>query len=50
MSEAKKCAHVSCSCICSDGKKFCSQLCEDSKGVTDLKCDCKHPGCEAHGL
>jgi hypothetical protein len=50
MSDAKKCAHASCSCVCNDGKKYCSQLCEDSKDVTDLKCDCKHPGCEARSL
>jgi hypothetical protein len=45
MSEPKKCAHSICSCVCSDGKKYCSQMCEDSKGMTTLKCDCKHPGC-----
>ena len=45
MSEAKKCAHVVCSCVCTDGKKFCSQVCEDSKGVTELSCDCQHPAC-----
>jgi hypothetical protein len=28
-----------------DDKKYCSQMCEDSKGVTSIKCDCKHPGC-----
>ena len=45
MAETKKCAHASCSCMVSDGKKYCSQMCEDSKGVTELACDCKHPGC-----
>jgi len=45
MSEPKKCAHSTCSCICTDGKKYCSQICEDSQGVTELKCDCKHPEC-----
>jgi hypothetical protein len=45
MSESKKCAHKSCSCIVSDDKKFCSQICEDNVGVTTISCDCKHPGC-----
>jgi hypothetical protein len=45
MSESKKCAHTACSCTVPDGKKYCSQMCEDSKSVTSLKCDCKHPAC-----
>jgi hypothetical protein len=45
MSEPKKCAHESCSCIVPDDKKFCSQNCEDNVGVTTISCDCKHPGC-----
>ncbi len=43
--EAKKCAHASCSCTVSGDKKYCSQICEDSAGVTELGCDCSHPGC-----
>jgi len=46
MSEAKKCAHAACACLCSDGKKYCSQICEDSHEMTELKCDCKHPECQ----
>jgi hypothetical protein len=45
MSDVKKCAHASCSCTVSDGKKFCSQSCEDSADVTELGCDCDHPSC-----
>jgi hypothetical protein len=45
MSEPKKCAHASCSCIVTDGKTYCSQICEDSKDVTELSCDCDHPAC-----
>ena len=47
MSESKKCAHGPCSCVVPEGKKYCSQMCEDSKGVTSIKCDCKHAGCSA---
>jgi hypothetical protein len=45
MSEAKKCAHTACSCTVPDGKKYCSQMCEDSAGVTSLTCHCKHAEC-----
>jgi hypothetical protein len=45
MAESKKCAHKSCSCMVPDGKKYCSQICEDGKNLTSIKCDCKHPGC-----
>lgn len=47
MAESKKCAHMACVCMVSDGKKYCSQMCEDSKKVTSIKCDCKHPACSA---
>jgi hypothetical protein len=45
MAESKKCAHGSCKCIVADGKHYCSQICEDSKDVTDIKCDCGHAAC-----
>ena len=45
MAEPTKCAHTACTCVCSDGKKYCSQICEDSKGMLEIKCDCKHPEC-----
>ncbi len=45
MSEAKKCAHASCSCAVPADKKFCSQMCEDSAATTSIACDCKHPAC-----
>jgi hypothetical protein len=45
MAEPKKCAHTSCSCTVPEGQKYCSQMCEDSKGFMTLKCDCKHPSC-----
>ena len=48
--ESKKCAHETCSCVVTDGKKYCSTFCEDSKGVTTLKCDCQHPACAGSNL
>jgi len=47
MTDSKKCAHAGCSCMAPEGKKFCSQMCEDSKGTTTLKCHCGHSGCDA---
>lgn len=48
--EPKKCAHKTCTCVCSDGKKFCSGYCEDAKDVTSLMCHCPHPGCGGSSL
>jgi predicted nucleic acid-binding Zn ribbon protein len=45
MSEAKKCAHAACSYSVPEGKKYCSQMCEDSASITSLKCNCNHPAC-----
>jgi hypothetical protein len=45
MAEPKKCAHSLCTCIVADDQKYCSQVCEDSKNVTELSCDCKHTAC-----
>ncbi len=48
--EQKKCAHEGCTCTCTDGKKYCSQFCEDSNsnGTTTLGCDCPHSSCGGH--
>ena len=43
--EHQKCAHPSCSCQVPIGTKYCSQHCEDADGVTEISCDCGHPGC-----
>ncbi len=47
MSDVKKCAHELCSCTVSGKDKYCSQSCEDNKGITQLTCDCKHPECSS---
>jgi hypothetical protein len=46
--ETKKCGHASCGCMVT-GKKFCCQMCEDSRKVTDLHCDCRHDECTKAG-
>ena len=48
--EPKKCAHDTCTCLAAPGSKYCSLFCEDSKGLTTLKCDCGHTGCAGHTL
>lgn len=50
MSTPKKCAHEACSCIAADGKKYCSETCEAAKDVTELACQCNHPGCSGEAL
>jgi hypothetical protein len=48
MNDVNKCAHASCKCLVpKDGPhgKFCSVQCATAKDVTELKCDCGHPGC-----
>ena len=45
----KKCAHPACFCKVEPGKKFCSDRCHDSHGMTELNCQCHHPACETAG-
>ena len=35
---------LAATCIVPEGETYCSEICKDSKGVTELGCDCKHPG------
>jgi hypothetical protein len=49
MTDPKKCAHPACRCIAPEGKKFCSQMCEDAKNVTALTCHCAHSACQELG-
>jgi hypothetical protein len=48
MAEPKKCGHANCTCICTDGTKYCSQYCEDSKNMQTIACKCPHPDCGGH--
>jgi metallothionein len=50
MTEKKKCAHPACSCTAPDTQKYCSQTCQDAKNVTELACQCDHPGCRGEAL
>jgi hypothetical protein len=48
MNGANKCAHPACKCLVPDNSqfgKYCSAHCETAQEVSELKCDCGHPGC-----
>lgn len=48
MKDINKCAHPACKCLVPDNSaygKYCSQHCQTAAQVTELKCDCGHPGC-----
>jgi hypothetical protein len=46
--QPKKCAHTNCTCVCTDGKKYCSAHCEDSAHSMSLACHCPHTECTGH--
>jgi len=46
--ETNKCAHPACNCMVPKGGqfgKYCSEHCKEAGDITELHCDCKHPGC-----
>jgi hypothetical protein len=45
MDEPKKCAHPSCRCNVSPGKKYCGTYCEGEAETADIQCNCGHSGC-----
>jgi hypothetical protein len=45
MSDTKKCANPSCSCIPPNKDKFCSPHCESLKGSVEVVCKCDHATC-----
>jgi hypothetical protein len=43
-----KCAHEPCKCsVPKDAPfgKYCSEHCQTAKDLTELVCECGHPGC-----
>jgi len=50
MTSQSKCANPACSCIPEGGKKYCSEMCADSKGVTEITCQCQHSACQSAAL
>lgn len=46
MSNETKCHHPACNCTPSDNEKHCGGYCHDMGDLTELTCQCGHPGCE----
>ena len=45
MAENKKCQHPACNCYAPAGESYCSAYCHDAGDLTELSCNCGHPGC-----
>ena len=44
-----KCAHPACTCtVPKDAPfgKYCSEHCQVAKDLTEIRCECGHPGCK----
>jgi hypothetical protein len=51
MVKEEKCAHPQCSCKVTEGGlhgRYCSEYCKlAGDAVTEVFCECHHPGCRA---
>jgi len=45
MTDPKKCANPTCSCIPAEKEKYCSPHCEALHGATEIVCKCGHHTC-----
>ena len=48
MNDTQKCAHPACTCTVTKGGpwgKYCSEYCKEKAQQTELRCECRHPGC-----
>jgi hypothetical protein len=48
MTDPSKCAHPACKCPVPNARPFgdyCSEHCKEAAGMSELRCDCKHPTC-----
>ena len=44
-----KCAHPACNCMLTEKTewgKYCSEHCKEAGKITELRCQCRHPGCD----
>lgn len=39
------CEHPACGCPKTKGSNFCSDSCKDAADLTEIACQCGHPGC-----
>jgi hypothetical protein len=48
MTTSTKCAHPACQCsVGANGPfgKYCSEHCKEAGELSELRCECGHPGC-----
>ena len=43
--DKNRCAHPGCSCLATEGSKYCSPHCETVKSGVEISCECGHPQC-----
>ena len=48
--KAKKCQNPACSCLASDGEKYCSAHCVSMEGNPEVICRCGHAGCSGDAI
>jgi len=51
VAKSEKCAHPSCVCMVGEHGEFgayCSAHCRAAKDVSEIRCECGHPGCVAN--
>jgi hypothetical protein len=49
MATGNKCAHPACNCLVDkhgEWGKYCSEVCKKKGDSIELRCECRHPGCE----
>jgi hypothetical protein len=44
--KSKKCEHPPCTCMATEGSKYCSAECAAMEKTPDIECLCPHPGCK----
>jgi hypothetical protein len=49
MADPKKCAHQACACQVTNDEfgDYCSPHCQEAGELTELRCECGHPACQA---
>ena len=50
MKVTSKCARPACNCVPAEGKEYCSEVCRDAKGMTEITCQCQHSDCQGKEL
>lgn len=46
----EKCTHPACGCSTREDSEYCSQSCKEAADLTEIACQCGHPGCDVAAL